>query len=259
MYGGSGSVSMTAPDTVNHLQFFNAMDTPGQTWHLTINVAGTSSTPLIIEGCPQAQCLINHTGSRTVVMQDMKTQSYTSTTGAGNLFIEDAIMGNPTTVVLNNPHIWARAANQEQTSVTKVEIPTNSTIWMWGYKTEHNGANLQLDSGSQAEIYGFEFLGDPNPPGANGTAIIMTDASLFMTGRSATQCSIPCNGGTGNQFTNWVQETRTGTTSLLPVPSATVTGATEPMNMYYAFGAAAPPAPISVLGQGIRVQGATIQ
>lgn len=246
---GGTPVTIPVPDTINHLQLFNAMDDPGATWHVVFTVAGTSATPLIIEGLPKGQCTVTHTGSRTVVLLDVETEAYTSSVGAGNLFMDDVIMGNPTTVVLNNPHIWARALNQEQSTGVKVEL-AGGTMWINGYKAEHNGANLKLDTGSKAEIYGGEFLGDPSPAGTNnGTGVVLTDASLFMTAKFATQCSptvgppTTCNYPFGNQFTYFVDETRTGVDRLLGVPGVPSPGSNQAMNMFYAFGAAAPVTP----------------
>jgi hypothetical protein len=260
---GSGTSNITIPDCVNHIQFFNSMDTPGTTWHAIFTVAGTSTTPLIFEGCPQNQCGLTHTGSRPVVMLDVNTYNYATSPGAGDLYVDDAILGanlnsSGGVTFQASQHVWARALNQEQPSATKVTC-LGGTIWIWGYKTEHNGPNLDLEPGCRGEIYGFEFLGDPSVAGVNGTAITINNASFFMTGKAATQCLIPCQFGFGNQFYFWVGETRSGVFQQLAVTNATTTGETRAMNAFFANGAAAPPPTIDTQINSGTLQGGTIQ
>jgi len=265
-YGGSGQVNITIPDSINHFQGFNAMDTPGATYHIIFTVAGVSTTPLIFEGCPQAQCGIIHTGTRTVTIVDDNTYYYNSSPGAGNVFVEDAILGGSTlgvgdssVIFQASQNVWARAWNQEQPTAQKI-ICLGGTIWVNGIKTEHNGTNFVLKSGCQVNIYGFDALGDPSIQGAGGNIVQMTDASLFMTGMMSTQCTItgspPCN----NAFYDWTQETRTVTTLSLPIPLATTVGSSQSLiGPYYAYGAAAPAATVSFQFQGAKIQGAKIQ
>jgi hypothetical protein len=265
-----GTLNITVPDCVNHLQFFDAMPDPGSTYKIIFTVAGTSTTPLIFESCPQSQCAINQTGTRTVVLLDENSYNYAAGTGAGDLFIDDTILGanlNGTNVGVNfvaGQHIWARASNQEQATGPKLTCNA-CTLWMFGYKTEHNGTILTLTAGSQAEVYGGEYLGNPGAGNPNGTTFVLNDASLFFTGTASTQCSPTgpgvCNYPAGNQWTNWVQETRGGVPRALTTPTGggfPNTGVTQNMNTFFALGAAAPPAAVSVQIQGSRLQGVSI-
>ncbi|WP_433963680.1 hypothetical protein [Tunturiibacter gelidiferens] len=234
----SGTYSINVPDTINHIKCNYAAPPPGATYNIVFTVAGSSSTPLIIEGCPQGQNGIIHTGSRTLVILNDKTSSYTSSPGAGNLFCENCILGGSTPIVLQSSQsFWARQLNQEQPLSAKLQC-NGCKIWILGYKTEHNGSNMILTGGAAGEIYGVSALGNPGV-GPNGTMFQVADSSLFFTGTALTQCTLvqqnnPCN----NQWTNWVTESRLGVTLTLAVPFATTVGGTENQGMFYSFGAA---------------------
>lgn len=239
----SGNPGVTVPDCVNHLQFFTAMTpTPGNTYHIILTVAGTSTTPLIVEGCPNAQCGLIHTGSRTVVFLDQNLYSYNSSPGAGNVFIDDAILGgtisgDSSVTFQASQNVWARAWNQEQPTQPKV-ICLGGTIWVMGIKTEHNGPDFDLSAGCQMNIYGFDALGDPTVQGAGGNLVNLTDASLFITGMMSTQCTItgtpPCN----NAFYFWSNENRGASNASLAIPLAQTVGSSQSLiGPLYSYGA----------------------
>lgn len=248
-YAGTGTINITVPDTVNHLQFFDAMDTPGLTYTLALTVAGTSTTPLIIEDCPQNQCTLSHTGSRTVVLLDTNLHSYTAGLGAGTLFVDDAILGGSATLA-NGQLFYARQLNMEDATATKMTC-AGCTAVVFGYKTEHNGDLFDATAGAQINIFGFSALGDPPTPGTGGNMFGIVDSSLFATGSEIVQGTNP------EGFATWVIETLLGSTLSLTIPGSELTNAN--LNMYYSFGAATPPAAVSVQIQGTRLQGVTIQ
>ncbi|MGF7181447.1 hypothetical protein [Tunturiibacter psychrotolerans] len=130
-----------------------------------------------------------------------KTSGYTSSTGAGNLFCENCILGGSTPIVLQSSQsFWARQLNQEQPLTAKLQC-NGCKMWILGYKTEHNGSDLVLTGGASAEIYGISALGNPGG-GPNGTMFQITDSSLFFTGTALTQCTITQGSGAwNNQFT----------------------------------------------------------
>lgn len=258
----AGTATINVPDTINHLQFFGAMPDSGATYHVIINVAGTSATPLIIENCIQSQCAINHTGSRTLVLKDDNTYNYACTTGAGNLFIDDTILGgslnaNGGVTFCPGQSIWMRQSNQEQPTQPKLTFAGN-TAWIFGQKTEHNGPNLTLQAGSQVELLGGEALGDPAVQGSGGDVAISTDSSFSMAAFTAsTQCTItgapPCN----NQFYFWVDETRLGVDRTLAIPVAQTVGSTQNMGLFYAFGAQTPSSITSAVGGSAVIGGSS--
>ncbi|MGF7180371.1 hypothetical protein [Tunturiibacter psychrotolerans] len=245
----SGTYSITVPDSINHVNCNYAAPPPGTTYNIVFTIAGVSTTPLIIEGCPEGQNGIIHTGSRTVVILNDKTSSYTSSAGAGNLFCENCILGGSTPIVLQSSQsFWARQLNQEQPLTAKLQC-SGCKMWILGYKTEHNGSNIILTGGAYAEIYGVSALGNPGG-GPNGTMFELTDSSLFFTGTALTQCTITQGSGAcNNQWTDWVTEIRLGVTENYGVLNATTVGGTENMGAFYSFGAAGGNSPLPQLFQ----------
>lgn len=102
-YTSSANVSCTIPDTVNHLLMYdskNSAATAGTTY--TFTVAGSSPTPLVIDGCMHQSCSINHTGLRTLVIRDTNG-GYQGAAGAGNVYFEDAAIGGYLPKSTNEP------------------------------------------------------------------------------------------------------------------------------------------------------------
>ncbi len=227
-YGGRGSFDITVPDTVNHLQFFTAMPTPGRTFFINLNVAGSSKTPLIIEGCPNTACNINHTGSRTLVLTDDNTYNYSAAQGAGNLYLDDAILGannNPGNTVVFYPgqHIWARQLDQEQSRADQLTC-NGCTLWILGYKTEHNGTDI-VATNAQVEIFGFFFY-KLTTAAPDSTTMKITDSNLFATGYENINIA-------GFGAPNWVIETRNGNTSRLAAPGV---NSPQHLHVFYSYG-----------------------
>jgi hypothetical protein len=232
------TINVNVPNCINHIACNYAAPPPGATYNIQFTVAGSSSTPLIVEGCPEGQNGITHTGSRTVVLLNDKTSGYTSSPGAGNVFCENCILGGSVPIVFQSSQsFWGRQVNQEQPLSAKLQC-AGCKIWMLGYKTEHNGSDLILTGGAQAEIYGISALGNPGTGNPNGTMFQITDSSLFVTGTALTQCTITQpTGACNNQWTNWVDETRFGVEDIFRVLNATTVGNTQNLGMFYSFGA----------------------
>jgi len=233
-YGGRGSFDITVPDSVSHLQFFNAMPTPGQTFKINLTIAGSSSTPLIIEGCPNNACNINHTGSRTLVLIDDNTYNYAAQAGAGNLYVDDAILGannNPGNTVTFYPgqHIWARQLDEEPARADKITC-NGCTLWILGYKTEHNGLDL-VATNAEAEIFGFFFY-KLTTAAPDSATMQITDSSLFATGYENVNVA-------GYGAPNWVNEVRNGKASQLKAAGA---NSPQQLHVFYSYGKGKPPA-----------------
>lgn len=108
---GNTKVNIDVPDHVNHIQM-NEFHLSCRSCVITWNVAGSSSTPLVIEHSSNqgANMVIHHTGRRTVVLEDQNL-AYTCSDGAGDLFLED--VGLPFTNFCSGQHIWARQLDDE--------------------------------------------------------------------------------------------------------------------------------------------------
>ena len=225
-YFGS-SFTCTIPDTVNHLQFYQAMR-GSATYTMTFNVAGTSATPLVIDDCPYESCIINHTGSRTVVLVDSTIDEYLTATGTGDLYIEDDSMGYPsqTGIILQpSQHVWARQLDYETGSQPKVTC-NGCTLWILGYKTEQSTPNLILTGHAKAEIFNSFFYQNA-AVGSTNAPVYLTDSSIFF----GTWIKVDT---AGRGMPNWVNETQNGITNSLPTPSIQNSVS---LPMFYSFGA----------------------
>ncbi len=210
-YAAGGTIQITVPGTVNHLQFFQAKFTTGRP-QLILRVADDSKVPLVIDGCPYEGCQIVHTGSRTLVLRDSTLYSYTAQQGAGDFYIEDSVLseGARGTLPVNffsSQHIWARQLNLEQPGVEKFNC-SGCTIWILGYKTEQSTPSIVLSKHAKAEVFGFFFYQNAGPKKPDSASIEMQDSSLFATGW--TKVDVP-----GRGQPNWVNETANGKTSSL--------------------------------------------
>jgi len=239
IYPGKGTQQINVPDTVNHLEFYQAKFPTGSP-QIILTIAGSSAKPLIIDGCLYESCQIMHTGSRALVLRDTTLRSYTSHDGAGDLYIEDSILSDPAngTAGVNfypSQHIWARQLNLEQKSVEKFNC-SGCMMWILGYKTEQSTPSIVLTARAQAEIYGFFFYQNV-PPRSSGTAsVYLADSSLLATGW--TQVDRP-----GRGQPNWVIEKQGSAVSSLATRDVNTP---QQLYMFYSYGAGrthvAPPA-----------------
>lgn len=262
----TGTLSITVPDSINHINCNYATPPPGATYNIQFTVSGTSTTPLIIEGCQEGQHSIVHTGSRAVALLNDKTSIYAPSPGAGDLYCMNCIIGgstgtvtaNDTTVAIqSSQHVYLEQWNPEQVTADKMTC-SGCTIWDFGSKSEHGGALLNLSGGAVAEVYGHMALGNPGPGNPNGTLFKITDSSFDFTGAAITQCGVvvnPCNPPFGNQFTNWATVTWLGVSRTLAVPNATVTGFSQAMGLFIDTGGFVPPAAFAPFVGGVFITG----
>lgn len=237
---GTGTYAITVPDTVNHILFYNSL-TASQNPKFTLTVAGTSSTPLVIDNCAYAVCNIIHTGSRTVVVNDSYLNGYAPSSGAGNFFAEDIVTNggsNTTTTELwPSQNFWGRQINMENKTIPAGQYLCNgATMWMLGYKTENNatlsGGNPSVVESNhcKAEIFGHFYY----PLVATGTGVqgSLTNSSLADIGVTF----VPgANQGWPNLYTS--TQATTGTT---PAVSQSTTQRTS---LFYDYGATATTGP----------------
>jgi hypothetical protein len=230
---------ITVPDNVNYINFNAAqfsIATSGT--YLTLNVEGSSPTPLIIDGCLYGNCNINHSGSRTVVLNDTNI-GYQSVPGAGNVYFDDVdFYPYPKTGPGSGPtfhagqNIWARDLNIETGTTTDLSYPKfvcdGATMWVLGYKTELDSPSIVGQNGCKAEVFSFFFYQLALNPVPSGTAPIeLSNSSLFTNG------FIYVN-GPGYGPPNFVHTSGGYDQATLPSPSADTPLV---LNMFYTDGA----------------------
>jgi hypothetical protein len=239
---GSGTYTCSVPDTVNHLEFYTARSA-ATTPKFIFTVAGTSSTPLVIDGCIYASCSVTHTGTRTVVITDTYTVAYTPSTGAGNAFLEDDDVSTYPVNFVKGQSIWARQFDLEASSGVNFTC-TGCTLWILGYKTESFPAvssTATLTSGAKVEIF-TQFLYPLGAAGAGTFPMSVSNSSFFV---APTFEFVNVN-GYGWQY--WIQEQQGFTTSTLATPSQN--SGDYFLNMYYSFGTALQPTTTGTINGG---------
>lgn len=224
LYTATGSMQIPVPDEINHLEFYQSkFDTSSP--QIVLTIAGSSNRPLIVDGCLYDSCQIVHTGSRAIVLRDTTLHGYSAQDGAGDLYIEDSILGGMPANFKPFQHIWARQLNLEQNKTSKFNC-SGCKIWILGYKTEETTPSIVLTNRAQAEVFGFFFY-QLAAPAMRGTAsIYLQDSSLFATGW--TQVDLP-----GRGQPNWIIESQSGTTLWLPTRDV---NSPQQLNMFYSYG-----------------------
>src|SRR5580700_1178913 len=212
---GSGVIGITVPDTVNHLNFYNSLNT-AQNPTFNITVAGSSSTPLVIDGCIYDVCTFLHTGSRTVVINDSYYRTYTASAGAGNVFFEDDTGGNhPGVVFVAGQSIWARQFDFEYATNGSEIFCAGCNLWILALKTEQiatTNSVFSLSVGAKAEIY-TQWIYPSSATGATGAAMIVNNSSLWAPSILIQQYV------NGAGWPYWATETEGSTTRSLATPS----------------------------------------
>lgn len=229
VYEHTGVVEIDVPGSVDHLQFYQSLFRTSSTT-IRLRVAGSGTTPLIIDGCVYQSCEVDQTGSRPVVIRDSTLDSYVATEGAGDLYIEDSILSSRSgeskpVRFYPHQHIWARQLNLEQRSLDKFDC-NGCTIWILGYKTEQPTPSIVLSNGAQAEIFGFFFYQNRAPEKSGTASIYLTDSSLFATGFTKVD-----NAGRGQPF--WVIERRGTNVSSLATHDINTS---QQITMLYSYG-----------------------
>jgi hypothetical protein len=229
VYTAVGTVQITIPDSVNHLQFYQSKFPTGAP-QLILTVAGSSRTPLVIDSCPYQSCQIIHSGSRAIALRDTTLNSYEARDGAGDLYIEDCMLnigsrGSPTLNLYPSQHIWARQLNLEQKNSDKLHC-SGCTLWVLGYKTEQPSPSIVLANHARAEIFGFFFYMNVGPGGPGTAHISLTDSSLFAFGWTKVDVA-------GRGHPNWVLEEQGGKASSLATPNVNTS---HQLKVFYSFG-----------------------
>jgi len=229
---GAGTYSCTIPSTVNHINMYNSTNS-SQNAKWTFTIASNGGTPLVIDGCMYAVCTIVHTGTRVVIVRDSYLNTYQASPGAGNAFFEDVVnYGGSLRTQLNfysSQSVWARQLDLES-NTTPQFICNGCTLWLLGYKIECASPDVcppvQLNNGSQAEIFGAFYYPLSGISAGNTAPIYSTNSKLF----TAPTFSFPNIAGRGWQY--WVQETK-GLATGVALNPAYPTGADPTLNMYY--------------------------
>ncbi len=155
--------------------------------------------------------LFEHNCASAVVLRNLAInagQAYTSTAGRGPLFVED-VAGNSWQI--NQQTAWMRQVNPEAPrGYTKI-INNGGRLWILGLKTEKDDNVIASTNGAATEVLG----GLLYPAGTVDTTKV-----AFTSTDSALSVSIAASiYGAGNFYTNFVQETRGGSTLTLPTTS----------------------------------------
>jgi hypothetical protein len=234
IYPATGTTQITIPDTVNHLEFYQSKFSSGSP-QIVLTIAGSSSTPLIIDSCLYETCQIVHTGSRAIVLRDTTLHSYTAQDGAGDLYVEDSILseGANGSIAVNfypSQHIWARQLNLEQKTANKFNC-SGCKIWILGYKTEQATPSIVLTNRAQAEVLGFFFYQNVAPTRGGTANIYLTDSSLFATGW--TKVDVP-----GRGQPNWIIENQGAKSSSLATYDVNTS---QQLNVFYSYGGGTTP------------------
>ena len=221
-------VPITIPDSVNHLQFYQSKF-PTDSSQVILTIAGSSRTPLVIDSCPYKSCQIIHSGSRAIVLRDTILNTYESTDGAGDLYIEDSMLnssrGGSTLDLYPSQHIWARQLNLEQKNFDKFHC-SGCTLWVLGYKTEQPPSSIVMADHARAEIFGFFFYMNAAPAGPGTAHIRISDSSLFAFGWTKVDIA-------GRGHPNWILEEQDGKSASLATPDVNTS---HQLNAFYSFG-----------------------
>jgi hypothetical protein len=119
-----------------------------------------------------------HEASRTLLLKGLTIDGAVTSTGSGDLFIEDVVCG---TWRFLNPaaHVWARQFNAESFSNVNI-INKGATVWLLMWKSEGTQTKIQVSDGSKTEILGFnQYRGGGSVP-ADRPCIDINNSSFSM-------------------------------------------------------------------------------
>jgi hypothetical protein len=164
--------------------------------------------PLIVEQFGYGM-RVEQRSSRPVVIRH-GNYSYTSTPGAGDLYLEDVEDGD--FHVQPGQHVWARQFNNESGG-TKI-LNDNGQLWILGLKTEAAGTVIDTRNGGRTELLGGLIYPAAQVP-ASDVAFVSRDSQTSLMFQTYVFC-----GGCG--YTKLVQETRGSDTRVLAADTWTV-------------------------------------
>lgn len=184
-YLAYNEATVTVPDSVRRIVGFSSVvngstgGTNGGGIRFVVN--GNSSTPLVIEQFGYG-IKIEHHGTRPVVIKDGNF-TYQSFSGAGNLYLEDALMSN--LVFQRGQSVWARQLNIESDSTM---ISNSANFWVFGLKTERGGVVVNTTSPGQTEVIGGLIYPAKVLP-TDSVAFVSTDAKVSYVYVQPVYCS----------------------------------------------------------------------
>lgn len=185
--------------------------------------------------------LVRHNCGSAIVMRNLAInagKSYTGTPGSGPLFVED-VAGNSWQI--NQQSAWMRQVNPEAPrGFTKI-INDGGQLWVLGLKTEKDDNVVETKNNAATEVLGG-LLYPAGTVDAGKIAFISTDSALSVSIAASTYAA-------GNQYTNWVQETRAGTTLTLPTTSVPNRTSGKLCALYVGY--TARPAPVDTDADGM--------
>ncbi len=203
-YFAYNQATITVPDSVKEIVGFGSIvngstgGTSGGGYLLVVD--SDSSEPLIIEQFNYGM-KIEHRGTRPVVLKD-GTYTYTSTAGAGNLFLED--VGTRQLTFQASQHVWARQLDDE---VATTKITNNGTLWIFGLKTEQGNTVIQTNAEAKTELLGGLIYPAKAVPDTD-VAFTSINAATSYIYRQSMYCA-SCG------YANQIKVTQDGSTQLL--------------------------------------------
>ncbi|MFK8028965.1 MAG: glycosyl hydrolase family 28-related protein [Gammaproteobacteria bacterium] len=130
--------------------------------------------PIIIERFQAFAGGIQHTSQRTVILSSTRVR-YTSSAGAGDVFMNDTV-GGPYRFTQQN--VWARQLNTEQDGTNIIN--DGSDLWILGIKTEKRGTVIETINGGRTEVLGGMLY--TTVPTTNDPAFVTTDSAASIAG-----------------------------------------------------------------------------
>ena len=208
-YFSYNEAAVTVPDSVSRIVGFSSVvngstgGTNGGGIRFIVN--GNSTEPLIVEQFGYG-LKIDHRGTRPVVVKDARL-TYTSSPGAGNLFLEDV----ETTAFSLQPgqQVWARQLNNEAAG-TKI-VNNGASLWILGMKTERGGTVIDTRAGGKTELLGGLLYPATTVSGSD-MAFRSTDSQASYIYTESVYCS-SCG------YATQVDELRSGTEKRVSSPS----------------------------------------
>lgn len=149
---------------------------------------------------------VQHSTSRTVVLQDLIDMGYENVDGVGTgpVFMENVCCG---TMTFNHQKVWARQFNVEVTYWVTHVVNNGSDLWALLFKTETTATLLENRNGARTEILGGFFSSHNQYASPTRPMFISTDSQFSM--------GITTHPDGDSDFGIVMQETRNGVTQNL--------------------------------------------
>ena len=243
VYSATANFSCSIPDSVNLIELYGSAFNPqSASTTLTFTVSGSSTTPLVIDGCYD-HCNLIHNGTRSVSVTNSNIGYQDNPAVTHTVFFEDdqifPLSGSATADCTGNGPIFGpgttvygrqfddEAGSEADTACWKFTA-NGAKMWLLGYKTERDSPSAILTNQAQVEIFGFFYYQLVlDPPPSNSAPMYLTDSSLFATGYMQNLLN---NGGEPN----WITETESSQTLSLTTPNL---NSSQTLSMFYSYGA----------------------